>query len=179
MSGEIHSKTIDGEKFQFVLMDVFEAAHLDVKVMELLAPLLGGLEKTVAGMDVLDLENIDIGKLDISFEDISKALIQSLGQLDRATQLTLIATTFKSVSWIGSEGALDLDSNQNINKAFAGKLMTMYKTLIEAWRFNKLTPFAVFGSIGEPSLTGILSAVSGKPKGNGRKLVKSEASTQG
>lgn len=169
------TKTIGGEQFQFIGMDVFQASCMDTQVMSLVTPLIGGLESVSESMEMDATGKVDMSKLKLDFGEISRAISSAFLELDPASQKNLIRGTMKYVQWISSEeGAVDLNNDGAVNRAFQGKLHLMYQVMFEAWRFNKFTPFALFASFGSliPPMDTLLKGKESQ-KGPGVKLEKS------
>ena len=125
---------IDGIQFQITLMPALKAAVLDRKVNVMLIPTLSG---------VMEKEDLD-AEIDLNM------LIQNLGdglmKLSDAEYENLITSLLSSVTAVGNEGAMQLNTTDNINKIFGKKLITIYKLIFEVMKFNG---FSVFGLVGD------------------------------
>lgn len=161
------TKKVGGETFCFNPMPSLSACLLDKRVMSLVVPLGGGISLDKVG---------DIGAMDIG--PIVDAVAKVLQNLSDTDMLAIVKDSLAHVTWVSpKEGALPLSDASNIDKAFAGDLQNMYLTLVEVWRYNKLTPFALadhFGGLIQKAGEQLQNAVQKKP---GVKLERSAPST--
>lgn len=174
-------KVIGGKEFTFKPMNPLHLSHVNVNVVRVLAPLLQGAEGLLDNVnsieDILDEDGqVDLGKVNVNFKDLTSVLVGALAELDEVTQNRLILDTLKYVQVVlPNQGLVDLDSEMLIGMAFECDVDSMYAVMFEAWRFNRLTPFKALDPGG--ALGGLISGLTGgekKPKNTGLKLEKSE-----
>jgi len=123
---EIFNLEVDGIKFQCLPLPLTTRLRLDKQLLTLLSPMAGKV--------------MNVGsKLTAAVE----AMPEVLQSLPDADFLNLIGLTLSTTTAITpAMGALNLDDEMNRDKVFAD-LLTLYKLLMEIWRKNKLTVFAI------------------------------------
>jgi len=132
---------VDGIKFQCLPLPLTERLKLDKQVLSLVAPIA-----TAALSSANDMEAM------------TKALPEILLKLSDADFLKLINTTLSRTTAITGKGAVVLDNDTDRDMVFQD-LMTMYKLVLEIWRYQKLTVFAVAAN---RSIGGLTDTITGQ-----------------
>lgn len=159
---QAETKNIDGVDFQFLPIPAMRALRLDKQVVGIVAPILGSLGSINP-------------QAEVSLDSIGEGISRALGDLTDSTFIALVRDTLAFVTWIGPSGAVLLDKDSAIDQMVGttgvGPVI-VYKLLIEAWRFNKLTPFALAGTFGLQPTTGISPSEMPGRKPGGLKLAR-------
>lgn len=150
---EIQEIEVDGLKFQLHPMSPLEARKWDVRVVRLVAPLLGALDgaKLTEKTAEEDEEKSESEDLDISFSNVGKAIQEAFNLLSDSDMEAFLKGMFAKVIFIPDDApSIPLTTTQAIDKALAGGNgpMTVYKLLYEVAKYNKFTPFALLGGGG-------------------------------
>lgn len=158
MGSEKHTEVqVQGRTFQLFKMNALDARRADLKVLRLLAPLLGALDsvektesKPVEGESTEGLEPV----AEIKFEKVIPYLDRALTALPEDEFDALVKSMLKTVSC----GSDFLSTDLAIDKAL-GDLgpLAMYELIFEIARFNKFLPFALLASGGLTS--GVLGSL--------------------
>jgi hypothetical protein len=188
---EPKSVEIDGLEFQINKMPLMESRVLDLKVLRLLAPLVGALDAIKSassdGKPALSLEPSEaefdpesIGQSEpssdpeaednVEWSKVGACFQKALTALPDAEFTGLCRAMLARVVCIPpGEAPILLTSDKAIDAAFAfadSPIAALYKALFEVARFNKFTPFALFAgghSIG--AILGSFGLSKGKAKG--------------
>ena len=154
--------TVDGMKFQPVLLPALEAGALDIQVCALIAPIL----KSLTGLS-LDAE--------IDPEVLFDSVTQALQSLTKEKFALLMVETLSNTSYVTTNKSPQRLTEEGINTIFQGKLVSLYKTFYEVIKFNKFLPFEFVG-VGGIEMKTILTSFSPtkKVKTSGKESAKSE-----
>lgn len=152
---------VDGLEFNLQPLPALEAMKLDKRVTTLLIPLIGGLKD-------LSLD------ADIDFETAARGLYEAFNRMDDNEFQSLVVNLLRSVQYLPQGGAPTELTQETINQIFMGKLVSIYKLMIEVMRFNKFSPFELVGA--GNVITKILSSTKRiqKEKPSGNASVKSD-----
>lgn len=141
---------IDDLRFKIYPMGCMKALLLDRKIISMLVPLISGFKD--------DLE------AEVDFKVISEGFQKSLTEMSDAEYKSLVLDLLKDVTIRpknpkpGEGESLSIDESV-MNSHFEGKLMTIYKLIIEVMKFNKFTPFEmVAGGIKMNQITSLIGS---------------------
>lgn len=128
--------TIGSLTFQSLGLSPLDVLRLDKTVIGLVAPAMSGLSKDANGK-----LNIDFGKSAAGIGDLLVALPDNV-------VTDFLCKVFKRVTWVSpTEGALPLNNEATINKAFADSPVTdIYKLLGMVLKHNKFSFFVLADS---------------------------------
>jgi hypothetical protein len=117
---------INGESYQLLPHTGFEAINLDRKVLGL----IGRMARS--GSELSD----DVGAFAV--------LADTLSGLGDSEYRWIVGTTLKNVTVVtGGKKNLALSDMDAISAHFAGKYNDLYSVLVQVWKEEKLSPFAV------------------------------------
>lgn len=116
---------VDGIKFQSLPLPLTTRLRLDKQLLTLLSP----MAKTIADAN---------SELTAAVQ----AMPEILQNLPDDDFLKLVSMTLSTSTAITNQGALSLAEEMGRDAVF-DNLLTLYKLLMEIWRFNKLTVFAL------------------------------------
>lgn len=129
---EPKNETIDGMKFYFQPLPALMALKLDKKVITLIIPALGGVDK-------IDLD----AKIDL------KTITQSIGGALRSLgdeEFEKFVLDLLSTSLYLEDGNPQQEiTKEKFDLIFMGKLPTVYKLIFAVMKFNKFSPFELLG----------------------------------
>lgn len=143
---------IDDLRFQLVKMKGMKAFLLDRKIIIMLLPVIGGFKN-------LDSE--------IDFKVISEGVQDALLKMSDTEYKSLVLDLLKEVTVRpvdpkpGEAESLPM-TEPVIDTHFSGKMITLYKLIIEVMRFNKFSPFEMVA--GGMKMNQIVSFVGQKKK---------------
>lgn len=153
--------TIDGLDFQYMPLSPVEVLKLDKTLLGLLAPALAGMSKKD-------------GKLDIDLSVSAPALGNLLIQLPDE-QFMAFATRLLGRTTCITGGTNLMSSAAAFNKVFAeSSVVTIYKVLFEALKYNKFSFFELAASGAAMLKTLGLSEQTPKTEGTGEQSGSSE-----
>jgi hypothetical protein len=117
---------VDGIKFQCLPLSLTTRLRLDKQLLTLLAPIAGKVMDT----------NSDLSAT-------VQAMPEILQNLPDEDFLKLVSMTLSTTTAITTDkGALSLADEMSRDAVFTN-LLTLYKLLMEIWRFNNLTVFVI------------------------------------
>lgn len=126
---------IDGMLFYMQPLPALTAARLDKRVITLILPSFGDLDKN----SLESLADMDMGVLLSKFS-------KSLESIEDSSFTDLIIQLFRGTQYMSDDNAQPQDMDEEkINHLFRAKLITLYKVMFEVMRFNKFTPFELVG----------------------------------
>lgn len=162
------TKTFDKVQVTFTPLPILSASALDARVTALVLPLLKFLQ------GLLEKKDVDLSKLDIDLDLLGQCMSQVLSGISSSEQQVLIVESLKGCTvLIQGSAPVEITDAGTLNKAFLGQdLITLYRIVFEAWRYNKLSPFALVDRFGLSVKT---STENGQPSGaklSGLKLVR-------
>lgn len=148
---DVQNTNIDGISFQIHTMGALKAAVLDRKMLAIIFPAISGLANSEDGLDT-----------EITQTNLFSHIGDGLLKLKDDEYKELLEKMFTEVvAVIPGKAPMQLDNESAINEVFKGKIIVIYKLLLEIMKHNG---FSVFGLAGDGFLTGITSiSGTGKP----------------
>ena len=119
---------VDGIKFQCIPLPLTTRLKLDKHLLALLSPIASKMASDDSGISAA-----------------VQALPEMLQNLPDENFLKLVSMTLSHTTAITDKGALSLADEMSRDAVFEN-LLTLYKLLMELWRYNKLTVFALAAS---------------------------------
>lgn len=117
---------VDGIKFQCLPLPLTTRLRLDKQLLTLLSPIAGKMAEASSELSAA-----------------VQSLPEILKNLPDEDFLKIVSITLSSTTAITADkGALSLADEMSRDAVF-DSLLTLYKLLMEIWRFNKLTVFAL------------------------------------
>lgn len=156
----------DGLSVTYYQLGVRAAMKLDLKVIRIAAPVI----KAIDGLKGSVVGAIDELK-DKSVETLLPVVEGVLNTLDDATVDSLVFRSLEKCV-VARKGAAPVNilKPEDVDTAFEGSIMSVYKAMFEAWRYNQLTPFALLARTGSNTTTDTGDTSTSTPKGFGLKL---------
>lgn len=149
--------TIDDMDFQLQQLPAMTALKLDKKVIALITPALGGVEKIS-----LDTK--------IDFKLITRGIGDALSSLDDEAFEKLILSLLSTTVYVSNDGETPpgIIDKIKFDQIFGGKLKTVYRLVFEVMKYNKFLPFEL--GVGGLEIKKILSSSekTGKEKPSGK-----------
>lgn len=159
--------SVDALQITYTPLPILKASHLDAVVLSIVMPVI----TSITG--IVDIEKLDLSS-DISLDGLGRVLGTALANLSEGVQETLIVGSLAGATVVAPGcPAIEIRDSATLNQAFQGQaLETLYKAVLEAWRFNKLTPFTLMARFGFQDLTDIVKRPKDEAKKSGLKLAK-------
>jgi hypothetical protein len=123
---EVVTKEIRGLKFQIIPFSARKGAHIEMKLMSVLMPVITPL--------------LGNGKMDgeIDFSAVGSAFQKAFGGLSEMEFDNLINGTIANCTYLPVGGApVQLNTEEGFNKAFTGNLLALYMLIFEVMKVNK------------------------------------------
>jgi len=125
---------IEGLRFYTQPLPAFTAVKLDKKVIQLALPVLNGLSDFSMESEV-DIEAITAGVSEsltkLTDEDFENFILKLLS-----------ATTYQGTADAPANSEI---TKSSVNEIFQGRILGLYKVLLEVMRFNRFSPFELMG----------------------------------
>jgi len=145
----VHTVNFDGIQFQIHTMRALKAAVLDRKMLAMIFPAISGIAEQGLDTEITPdgiLNNIGDGLMRLKDEEYEDLILKMLAEV---------------IAVAPGKAPAQLDSENAIHEVFQGKLILIYKLIMEVMKHNG---FSVFGLAGDGFLTGITSiSDTGKP----------------
>lgn len=160
---EPKDEVIDSMKFNFSPLSALVALKLNKKIISLLAPALGGLDK-------ISLDT----KIDLKV--ISQGIGSALDNLGDEETESFLLNLFSTTTYVSTDGETPpevISSKEVFNLIFTGiELKTIYKVMFAVMKYNKFFPFGLVagGNVMNKIFTSLEKTK--KEKKNGSKLEK-------
>ncbi len=159
--------SVDELQITYTPLPILKASHLDAAVLSIVMPVI----TSITG--IVDIEKLDLSS-DLSLDGLGRILGSTLAGLSEAVQETLIVGSLAGATIVAPGcPAIEIRDPATLNQAFQGQaLETLYKAVLESWRFNKLTPFTLMARFGSQNLTDFVKRPKDEVKKSGLKLAK-------
>lgn len=128
MARELVKKEIDGHEYQFGQLGALKSHRVLFKIAKVIGPAFGALGDSMKGVK----EGESILDADVDFKSVIEKFFDNA---EEAVVEEVIVTMLKQVAHFGKggeEGVGSLDTTDQVNLCFSGRLPSMYKVVFEA-----------------------------------------------
>lgn len=130
------TKEIDNFTVHFRPLPATKAFTLAKRVGEVVLPLVKGI----------DLSRLDA---EVNLDSLIDGVSETLANLPDEKAIGILVDSLKGCT-ITAPGVapVDIQDSSGIDAVFQGELETMYKVVLESWKYNKLAPFKLAARFG-------------------------------